>query len=63
MAGWAGSSVAAILSQMNGGEEAKMRRTRRFTRWLERTLLGAAMIVVARVVERRILRAVERRHA
>jgi hypothetical protein len=48
---------------MNGGEEAEMRRTRRFTRWLERTLLGAAMIVVARVVERRILRAVERRHA
>jgi hypothetical protein len=46
-----------------GREEAKMRRTRRFTRWLERTLLGAAMIVLARVVERRILRAVERRHA
>jgi hypothetical protein len=48
---------------VNGGEEAKMRRTRRFRRRLERTLLGVAMIVVARVVERRILRAVERRHA
>jgi hypothetical protein len=40
-----------------------MTRTRRFTRWLKRILLGAAMVVVARVVERRILRAVERRHA
>jgi hypothetical protein len=40
-----------------------MTRTRRFTRWLERILLGVAMLLVARVVERRLLHVVERRHA
>jgi hypothetical protein len=48
---------------MSGPEEATMGRAKRIIRWLERTILGAAMIVVARVVERRILRAVERRRA
>lgn len=38
-------------------------RMRRMGRWLGRLSLSAAMVVVARFVERRLLRAVERRHA
>jgi hypothetical protein len=33
----------------------------RTARWIERATLGAAMVVVAWFVERRLLRAVERR--
>jgi hypothetical protein len=46
---------------MNERKGAGMRRIGRFTRWMERILLGAAMVAVARVVERRLLRAAERR--
>jgi hypothetical protein len=45
-------------------KEATMRtRITRTARWLERAMLGAVMALVARVVERRLLRAVERRRA
>jgi hypothetical protein len=62
MAGWAKVPTTGILGDgMSGREGARRTRTRRFTRWLERTLLGAAMMMVVRVVERRLLRAMERR--
>src|SRR5919109_1669825 len=47
--------------EMNGREEAAMTRTRRIARWMERMLLGAVMVVAARVIERHLLRAVGRR--
>jgi hypothetical protein len=36
-------------------------RMARMARWLERATLGAVMAQVARIVERRLLRTVERR--
>ena len=37
-------------------------RIARTARWIERLLLGTVMVLAARVIERRLLRAVGRRH-
>jgi hypothetical protein len=44
---------------MRRGKEVSMRSgMARFGRWLERAVLGAIMLLAARVIERRLLRAV-----
>jgi hypothetical protein len=63
MAGWAPRAARGIVGLEMRLEEARMRtRIGLMARWIERLLLGTVMVVAARVIERRLLRAVGRRH-
>jgi hypothetical protein len=62
MAGWECLAPGRILGTEMQGKEAVVRASwmRRVGRRLERTLLGAVMVVAAWVIERRLQRMVER---
>lgn len=64
MAGWAHGAAEGILGLEMRREEKGMRtRIGRTARWIERLVLGTIMVLAARVVERRLLRAVGRRQS
>jgi hypothetical protein len=61
MAGWEPAPLRAIIGA-DGHQEGTMRtRMARMARRLERAMLGVVMALMARIVERRLLRTVERR--
>jgi hypothetical protein len=62
MAGWERAPGEAIIGPDGHDEEETMRtRMGKMARWFELATLGAVMSLMARLVERRLLRAVGRR--